>query len=261
MESQRVLAEHSYEELMSLLDWFARRGPIPTIIGGWAVYFYNSYLGSADVDLVGYSMGGLFDETLSSFERSRGYEEVAGPLGLVSSYRRKIEIGGKIAGYIEIDACSYESDTRVFHEDEEKELPYRLCSREELVTRVNLGDGREAFIPRKPLLFLYKLKAFRDRMHDLRVRRAVLSASRREWLRAKWIKDGSDMIALLDPEPVAFVVEGEFDTGILHNLVEEFKLDFALESIRQLPSLVESTSLYSYAEEEEIRDWVNDLLG
>ena len=145
--------------------------------------------------------------------------------------------------------------------DEEKGLPYRLCSREELVTRVNLGDGREAFIPSKPLLFLYKLKAFRDRMHDLRVRGAVLSASRREWLRAKWIKDGSDMIALLDPEPVAFVVEGEFDTGILHNLVEEFKLDFALESVRQLPSLVESTSLYPYAEEDEIRDWVDDLLG
>ena len=28
-------------------------GPIPTIIGGWTVYFYNSYFGSIDIDIVG----------------------------------------------------------------------------------------------------------------------------------------------------------------------------------------------------------------
>lgn len=70
MKQKRILAEHSYNEIIDLLNWYKRRGPIPTIIGGWAVYFYNSYLGSVDIDLVGYSMGGMFDELLSTFERS-----------------------------------------------------------------------------------------------------------------------------------------------------------------------------------------------
>jgi len=58
MEQRRILADHSYRELLSLLDWFYLHGPIPIIIGGWAVFFYNSYLGSVDIDLVGPSMGG-----------------------------------------------------------------------------------------------------------------------------------------------------------------------------------------------------------
>jgi len=58
LERKRILAEHSYRELLSLLDWFYLHGPIPIIIGGWAVFFHNSYLGSADIDLVGPSMGG-----------------------------------------------------------------------------------------------------------------------------------------------------------------------------------------------------------
>jgi len=122
--SRRGLAEHSYAELLKLLDWFKRRGPIPTIIGGWAVYFYNSYLGSVDIDLVGYSMGGMFDQVLAGFERSQGYELVStGPLPFDRSYQKPVEDNGNLIGYIEIDACTFESDPRVFQEDEEKELP------------------------------------------------------------------------------------------------------------------------------------------
>ena len=74
MAKRNILANHSFEELKDLLLWFHHRGPIPTIIGGWAVYSYNSYLGSVDIDLVGPSMGGLFDATLEGFERERGYQ-------------------------------------------------------------------------------------------------------------------------------------------------------------------------------------------
>lgn len=36
-------------------------------MGGF--FFYNSYLGSVDIDLVGYSMGGMFDQVIAGFER------------------------------------------------------------------------------------------------------------------------------------------------------------------------------------------------
>ena len=261
MALRNVLARHSFEELLSLLDWFTRRGPIPTIIGGWAVYFYNSYLGSVDIDLVSYSMGGMFDQLLLDFERSQGYEEVkTSPLGLGTSYRRPVLEGGRVVGYVEIDACTFESDPRVFHEDERKELPYELCGRRGLLTRVDLDGGREAYIPVKPLLFLYKLKAFRDRGHDLRTRGAVLSASRREWLRSKWVKDGSDMMAILDPEPETSVVEQVFDTDMFWSIVDEYDLRFCLDAVKRLPSLNESKALYPFADEAEISEWVEILL-
>ncbi|MGQ9720962.1 MAG: hypothetical protein ACUVXA_06515 [Candidatus Jordarchaeum sp.] len=55
-----IIVEDSYKELVSLLKWFSFFGPIPTIIGGWAVYFYNSYFGSIDIDIVGESYQGRF---------------------------------------------------------------------------------------------------------------------------------------------------------------------------------------------------------
>jgi hypothetical protein len=71
MENLTLIARRSYQELLDLLLWFHHQGPTPIVIGGWAVYLYNSYTGSVDIDLVGPSMGGLFDATLESFERER----------------------------------------------------------------------------------------------------------------------------------------------------------------------------------------------
>lgn len=258
---RNVLAKHSFDELLSLLDWFTRRGPIPTIIGGWAVYFYNSYLGSVDIDLVSYSMGGMFDQLLLDFERSQGYEEVkTDPLGLGKSYRKPVMEEGRVVGDVEVDACTFESDPRVFHEDDSKELPYELCGRKNLLTRVDLDYGRAAYIPVKPLLFLYKLKAFRDREYDLRTRGAVLSASRREWLRSKWVKDGSDMIAILDPAPETSVVDQVFDPNVFWSIVGEYDLGFCLETVKRLPTLKESIALYPFTSEAEISEWIEILL-
>jgi len=60
MSQTEILAQESYNELLNLLDWFSLHGPIPTLIGGWAVFTYNSYLGSVDIDLVEPSMSGRF---------------------------------------------------------------------------------------------------------------------------------------------------------------------------------------------------------
>ena len=69
-----VLIEDSYNELVSLLKWFSLFGPIPTIIGGWAVYFYNSYFGSIDIDIVSPSHQGHFTDLIERYERTHGYE-------------------------------------------------------------------------------------------------------------------------------------------------------------------------------------------
>jgi hypothetical protein len=47
----------SYRELISFISYFRHFGA-PVIIGGWAVYFYNPYYGSVDIDVVGPSLSG-----------------------------------------------------------------------------------------------------------------------------------------------------------------------------------------------------------
>ena len=42
MAKFEVLAEESYKELLNLLNWFSNFSFIPTLIGGWAVFVYNS---------------------------------------------------------------------------------------------------------------------------------------------------------------------------------------------------------------------------
>jgi hypothetical protein len=45
-----VQAEESYKELLRFLRYYRNFGT-PIIIGGWAVYFYNPYFGSVDIDV------------------------------------------------------------------------------------------------------------------------------------------------------------------------------------------------------------------
>jgi hypothetical protein len=261
METTRILADHSYRELLNLLDWFYHHGPIPTIIGGWAVFFYNSYLGSVDIDLVGPSMGGLFDNTIESFERNQGYEAVTtDPLGLQTSFRKPVVEKNNLIGHVQIDACTYELDTGGFHENPAKKLPYSLCADPQLRTHLKFDERKEAYVPRKPLLLLYKLKALRDRQYELKTKGPILSPRTRNWLQSKWIKDGADLMALMDPQPRSYTINEELNTDLLLRIVESQSLQFALESLANLPDITQSLTLYQNAKREEVIEWVEKIL-
>jgi hypothetical protein len=263
MADFEVLAKHSYEELLNVLEWFSNFGLIPVLIGGWAVFAYNSYFGSVDIDLVGWSMGGRFLDTIERYERVHGYEELRSPgLGMEIAYRKPITENNRVLGYVEIDVCTFEADTGGFHEEAEKKLPYSLCGNPELLRRAVFSEKRAravAYVPTKPLLFLYKLKAFRDRSFDLRTKGAIMNIERREWLRTKVEKDGADLIALLNPEPERYVIKDEMDFGLVKQLVERQSLYFALESIKRLPTLRRSISRHTNTDQETVEKWVSLL--
>jgi len=101
---------------LSILEWFSHFSLIPTLIGGWAVFVYNSYFGSVDIDLVGPSMRGSFLDTIERYERSHGYEEVrSAGLGIEVAHRKPIYSENKFFGYVEIDVCTFEADVGSFH--------------------------------------------------------------------------------------------------------------------------------------------------
>ncbi len=138
-------------------------------------------------------------------------------------------------------------------------LEDQLLCREGYTVKLDMGNGLETYIPRKSLLFLYKLKAFRDRSFDLRTKGAILPAARRVWLSAKRDKDGSDMIALLDPKPANYSVKEDFDVPLFDKTIEEFDLHFALESLNQLPYLVNSLNNYPNATSDDVINWIEKV--
>jgi len=245
MARYEVLAEESHRELPSLLKWFSYFSLVPTLIGGWAVFVYNSYFGSVDIDLIGPSMGGSFLDVVERYERTHDYEEVKSlGFGVETAYRKPITRQSKFFGYVEIDVCTFEADVGSFHEDSEKKLPYALCGNSGLLNDVTFNEKLVVHVPKKALLFLYKLKALRDRVFDLKTQGVVMSTERHEWMQSKVEKDGADLIALLNPEPEHYVVKEELDYKLLKDLIGRQNLQFALQSLNELPNMKRSLEIH-----------------
>ena len=78
------------------------------------------------------------------------------------------------------------------------------------------------FVPSKALLALFKVKARRDRLYDIRTKGATMNPARLAWLRGKVAKDGSDIIALLDPKERGAILEDEMDYAQVSALASGF---------------------------------------
>lgn len=262
MSNKTILAKHSYQELVDLSHHFHHYGPIPIIIGGWAVFFYNSYLGSIDIDVVGPGMDGRLIYILTDFQAKNGYEEVPKSLlGLEKSYKKPIIENGKFVGDMEIDACSYEQDFNTFHENKGKVLPYSLCDNSGMLEKITLNEDDDIInIPNKSLLLLYKIKAFRDRSFDVENKRAILGSDTITWLEGKIIKDGSDIISLLDPNPSQSKIRQNVDIDVIKKIISDYKLEFILDTIDRLHENKLSLELYSKVDEQTIRVWTSTIL-
>lgn len=263
MRELKPVYEESLKELLELLRWFSHFGQMPIIIGGWGVHVYNSYCGSIDVDVIGESFGGKFLEVVERYERTHDYEFYPkDPLGIETMTRKPIVRNGRVFGHIEIDACTVE-DPRPsrFHEDETKKLPYSLCLRKKYRREVNFSKGASCYVPSKPLLFLYKLKAVRDRTHDLRTGAGIMAPEKEEFLHSKLLKDMSDLLALLDPSPKVLLLKEEMDLRVLRDLTKRHHLEFALQSVRELPKMRDAISFYNPTlSRKSVEEWVNSSL-
>jgi hypothetical protein len=243
-----VAVKASYRELVSFLRYFRHFGT-PVVIGGWAVYFYNPYFGSVDIDVVGPSLSGSFDDAIEGYERSHGYEILqADPFGAEVTARKPIYSNGsrRKVGDMEIDACSYErTSASSFHEDNSKQLPYSLCDRQECRREVRIAKDAVCYVPSKALLALFKVKARRDRSYDIRAKGSTMNPESLAWLRGKVAKDGSDLIALLDQKDRGAIVKDGMDYTQLGSLAGEFGLTkLVSDTLRQVLDDASSLSLY-----------------
>jgi len=185
-----ALVQASFDELEHILRWVARReggaGKVKTVlIGGWAVYAYNPYWGSYDIDLVTSSRT---RHSMQDFlRRDRGFKKRSDDQVEFTGVHKLVQGAGDIL----IDFATFE--TRYPFQGLEDSFDFG-CLRDSNVV-IELG-GLRVPIPDRSTLLLMKLKAARDRQYRLDIRKSARPA----WDLAKVIKDRADVLAIIDPE-------------------------------------------------------------
>lgn len=229
-------------ELGDILVFLAghQAGDHPTVlVGGWAVYAYNPYLKSTDIDLV---LSSRRRSTLTSWLRERGYQQVRAQIegwrGARKSFGSRLTMVVDIAGY---------SEAHKF-EGREDRLDFSLVKGHSVSHQV---AGSKVLIPTQSLLLLYKAKAAYDRNQRL-MNGTSPDVERDEW---KLMKDRSDILALIDRVPVT----PDWEVGFLGE--ELARCDFLFDVLQQAPRDEVAVAKYSKLTQEEALEAVETFLS
>lgn len=214
--------DQSLSELRAIADWLERTEksgiikPLTVLIGGWAVYSYNPWYGSIDIDLVTNSeiknklMWYLIENRQYISDHSEPpttvYKEVA-----IGEDKQKIRLDfGSRAGLNPFEGV--------------KKNPLSFDTLDEHTTTWDMGDESRIRVPDRSALLLYKLKAAWDRRYRIKLGRDTTG-----WDAFKLEKDYCDVLALMDPSRYPDDLDYAF-------LAEELgDRDFLKDEIKNLP--------------------------
>ena len=240
---QRIITE-SFEELKFILDWVRKRGetaenPVTVLVGGWAVYAYNPWLGSIDIDLVTNrtTKDGLMRDLIAS---ERGYDHYRIPG--VHTVFKPTDYGQSII----IDFGN--RDERYEFEGRDEELNFDSLNGQTTIKEIR---GLPIPVPARSLLLLFKLKASWDRAY--RIEGETSDDMFRE--QGKLVKDYADIIALIDPAHGG----RDIDTGFLGEKLVDFY--FLKECLRRIPENRDAVGMYNGMSQEAVRDNIMRLLS
>jgi len=220
-----------------------------TVVGGWAVYAYNPYLESIDVDVV--TPHDRIHDIESILTQQCGWIPTTTDTPIWKRFSKPIPNAGPHDNVI-FDLLSTNL-VNAFHEDNRKRVPFYICLQENHYVRRSIDDYININVPKKELLLLYKIKSYRDRIFDLHNR--ATNETERFRLRAKATKDLSDTIALTDPN------YGPLDLGSLKSVVDNQNLQFLAATVKELPSQTEAIEQYRGTSTTEVQSWVQMILN
>ena len=159
-------------------------GYSPSIIGGWAVHFYNpGGLGSTDIDVVLPDRTAR-DKVVTAYLATNGYVLRKRAFG-ESEWVKEFMVGEKNIDHY-LDICTLQDKNLVHGRD--IEVPWAIAMADQKKVRVGKS---ELFIPAPEPLLLLKLKAAWDRSFD------IASGGGTPYLRDKLAKDRFDILSLL----------------------------------------------------------------
>jgi len=241
--SSRTIMDSSREELIEIFRWAYDResdgnSPITVLIGGWAVYSYNQWYGSVDIDIV--TNNQTRQDLMWYLRNEREFlpqREKMVPTTVVKNVPE---------GKILIDFWSREDVYRF--EGRIEECPFSLLDGH-TETR-EISTGFPVIVPEQTLLIIFKLKAVWDR--SFRIQNGT--SNDEEWEKGKLRKDRADILALIDPE-----IRGtEIDVQYLGKMLHEYP--FLVEMLREIPDDIDAINMYRRMSQENARSSIEKLL-
>lgn len=229
----------SKNELLRLNLYLQNSNIRAVIVGGWAVYAYNPYMESIDIDIV-IRHEDVPKVTTLAQERCGWIPDTELRDETFSRYAKRIDHGEKII----LDIISSNFENR-FHEDRTKLLPYDICLNHKW-HRQKFIDNIFLYVPIKELLFLYKLKAHRDRVFRYKKEKGEEEKMK---LQSKLIKDLSDAISLMDPN------FGPLEIEILSKLINTYNLHFLSETLMTIHFQNEAIRQYRNSSPNKVKNW------
>lgn len=236
-----TIIDASREELIEIFQWVRARemdNPITVLVGGWAVYCYNQWYGSADIDLV--TNNRIRQRLMKYLRDKRGFvpqRDAMVPTTVVKNLKEGkilIDFGSRE------DICKFEG--RI------EQCPFSLLDgRTELI---EIRPGFPVIVPERTLLIIFKLKAAWDR--TFRVENGV--SSDEEWERGKLRKDRADILALLDP------TAGGTDTDIQYLGHRLHEYPFLVETLREISNDRDAIDMYRKMSPMQAREMIETLI-
>lgn len=245
----QTVKDTSLAELIEIFRWLRNRGeeeshPTTVLIGGWAVYTYNQWYGSIDIDLV--TNGRTRQDMMGYLKYNRGFIPLRDPTMASTTVMKEIQERGIRIGDILIDFMYREEICRF--EGREEQCPFSLLDGRTEAREI--GRGFSVIVPEQTLLLIFKLKAAWDRLFRLQNGRS----SNVEWEKAKLSKDRADILSLIDPN-----VRGtEIDIQYLGERLHEYR--FLEETLRKISDDIEAIRFYSRMNQENVRYSIERLL-
>jgi len=243
----RTIVEISREELAAIFRWVqdhrdGSRRQVTVLIGGWAVYCYNPWYGSVDIDIITNSKT---RQHLMKFLRDeRGFVLERHPV------IRNTVVKNSPDGSIIIDFGSREDTCRF--EGRSEICPFSLVDNQtEVRTIETRGNVVEVIIPTRALLVLYKLKAAWDRSQRLRTG----TSPDAEWETGKLKKDRADILALLDPASGG----SDIDVYYLGSQLSEYP--FLIDVLRWTADDSDAIAMYRRLSTAQAREVVGRIIS
>ncbi len=239
----RTVMDASLEELIEIFRWLhAReiddRNPVTVLIGGWAVYSYNQWYGSVDIDLV---TNNKTRQRLMKYLRDKRrffpQRDDLAPATVVKNIpegKILIDFGSRE------DICRFEGRTEEY---QFSLLDGRNVERE-------IYTGFPVIVPERTLLLIFKLKAAWDR--SFRIQKGT--SSEEEWEKAKLRKDRADILALIDPDAGGTEIDIQYLGEGLR------KYPFLVEALRKIPNDIDAINMYRRMTQEVVRDSIERLV-
>jgi hypothetical protein len=242
-EVPRSVVDASLTELAATSHWIEEReapeNPTTVLIGGWAVYCYNQWYGSIDIDLV--TNARTRKHLMRHLEGSRGFIKRRNP-----PFRNSVVKIIPPNGEIIIDFISRDHEN--CFEGRGEKCPMSLLN--DRTVRKEISPGVFIPVPDRSLLLVLKMKAAWDRSYRIQER----TSHDEDWEKGKIRKDRADILSLIDPQAGGAELDIMFFGDMIH------RYDFLVDVLTIIPNDRDALQMYGRLDRETAQSTIDDLL-